>query len=533
MRVSSTFLTSVAGGLRGLGATLIGVEQLVGDLLASGATSVDAVEPHWGGPRADSVLGAARHYLALTGGASVTISTATFIADVRGVIGRWATVADELAAELSGHENTLSRLVETPGDQVDHDSAFNAITEINSIWVSSSTSFAAEIDTYRAPMSASAERQTFGAAFPYPPRSGAAYEAAVNRFSLTSAIPLDIIDPSGQTAAAGRSRLDSLFTTDTGRLVFTIIETAHEENINESDEHWSIDDLLAASDPATVARHIRAIYGEAGEPLDRATLDTLVDETVAAAWSIRASGSDDWRDRDEDLGFFEHGLGEWLREDFAGPATAFVVTAGCIGVVTAGSGGTASLPAAGACAALGGAAGDGVGTWANGGDLGDVTAAVVNPQRRVFDFAIGAGTQGLLNRVLPTAPAVRAPVAPPSGGIGPVLQGQAGVLRTADDLVAAGGRVFGEEVTIVTASGSRTRLDLFVELPNGQRAFLEVKTGVGAVPNPNQLSAFPEIITGGGTPVGANATRAGLDAGVEIGPTQVWVVHQPWPLPPP
>ena len=72
------------------------------------------------------------------------------------------------------------------------------------------------------------------------------------------------------------------------------------------------------------------------------------------------------------------------------------------------------------------------------------------------------------------------------------------------------------------------------QLPsNGQRAFLEVKTGAGAVPNPNQLGAFPEIITGGGTPVGANAARAGLDAGVEIGPTQVWIVHQPWPLPPP
>ena len=102
---------------------------------------------------------------------------------------------------------------------------------------------------------------------------------------------------------------------------------------------------------------------------------------------------------------------------------------------------------------LGGAVGDSVSTWANGGDLGDIASAAVDPQRRLLDFGIGFATQGVLNRVLPTtptAPAASSVAAAERGGVGPVLQGQAGVARTADDLVAAGGRVFGEEVTVVT-----------------------------------------------------------------------------------
>ena len=86
---------------------------------------------------------------------------------------------------------------------------------------------------------------------------------------------------------------------------------------------------------------------------------------------------------------------------------------------------------------------------------------------------------------------------------------------------------------MVTPSGLRTRLDLYVELPNGQRAFLEVKTGTSATMNSNQAAAFPEIIGQGGTPVGGNAAAAGLTPGTALGPTQVWVVHQPWPLPAP
>jgi hypothetical protein len=116
------------------------------------------------------------------------------------------------------------------------------------------------------------------------------------------------------------------------------------------------------------------------------------------------------------------------------------------------------------------------------------------------------------------------------GGLGPVRQGAAGVGRAVADLEAAGGRVLGREVTI-EAGGVRTRPDLFVELPSGQQAFLEIKTGASAGLTPNQTAAFPQIWTQGGIPREANAAAAGLTPGVPIGLTPVWTVHYPWPLP--
>lgn len=116
------------------------------------------------------------------------------------------------------------------------------------------------------------------------------------------------------------------------------------------------------------------------------------------------------------------------------------------------------------------------------------------------------------------------------GGLGPGLQGTAGVERAVADLEAAGGHVLGREV-MIEAGGVRTRLDLYVELPTKQEAFLEVKTGPSATWTKNQAAAIPQIWTQGGIPRGANAAAAGLTPGVPIGPTPVWTVHYPWPLP--
>ena len=116
------------------------------------------------------------------------------------------------------------------------------------------------------------------------------------------------------------------------------------------------------------------------------------------------------------------------------------------------------------------------------------------------------------------------------GGPGPVSQGAAGVERAVADLEAAGGRVLSREVTIEVGR-LRTRPDLFVELPSGQQAFLEIKTGESAGLTPNQTAAFPQIWAQGGIPRGANAAAAFLTPGVPLGPTPVWTIHYPWPLP--
>ena len=77
-------------------------------------------------------------------------------------------------------------------------------------------------------------------------------------------------------------------------------------------------------------------------------------------------------------------------------------------------------------------------------------------------------------------------------------------------------------------NGERTRLDLYVQLPNGgPRAFIEVKTGPSAGLNANQRKAFPGIMAGGAVPQGVRAERAQLPVGQALGPTQVYVVN-PW-----
>jgi hypothetical protein len=119
---------------------------------------------------------------------------------------------------------------------------------------------------------------------------------------------------------------------------------------------------------------------------------------------------------------------------------------------------------------------------------------------------------------------------PAIGGAGPVIQGQAGVERTVRDLEAAGGSIVGREIT-AEAAGVRVRVDLYAQLPHGQMAFIEVKTGEKAALSARQVIAYPAIIKDGGVAFGQRAVEAGLAAGRPFPPTQVWVVHQPWPLP--
>jgi hypothetical protein len=409
MTVTAAMLSQVASDLRGAAAVLRTVQQQGADLLAAAGGNLDAMPQVWHGPRPTAVLGAGEDYLLTVGGRPPQPGWVASVDAVIGVLERWAASADEYAGLLRGPEAVLADPVLTPEDGEAYNGALNAVAQHRAAWAQRCVGCASELDTYRAALSTPIGAMLFAPDFPSPPPVGSQYLAAVSQFAIVTDMPLSLIDPSGQLAAERRARLDALFGTDTGKLIFTIIETAHERDIGERDEHWSTDDLLAASDPDIVRQHIVDIYEEAGEELDDAALDLLVAETVATALALRAGNSADWEQRDQDLGFFEHGVGEWIRDDFAGPAAAFVTTAGCIAIVSAGSAGTASVPAVGGCAALGGAVGDAVHTWSNGGDLVDGLEAAVDPGRRIIDFGIGAFTQGAINRFRPAIPIAEAP----------------------------------------------------------------------------------------------------------------------------
>jgi RHS repeat-associated protein len=95
------------------------------------------------------------------------------------------------------------------------------------------------------------------------------------------------------------------------------------------------------------------------------------------------------------------------------------------------------------------------------------------------------------------------------GGIGPVLQGQAGVDRAIAQIKAEGGTVLGREITI-EAGGVRARPDLLVQNADGTINFVEVKNGVNAALTKNQGIAYPAMRSVGGIPRGANAAAADL-----------------------
>jgi hypothetical protein len=158
----------------------------------------------------------------------------------------------------------------------------------------------------------------------------------------------------------------------------------------------------------------------------------------------------------------------------------------------------------------------GIGVGAEAADAGGADASAAGA---LASGAASSGVSSLLDVAADTG----------VGGIGPVLQGTAGVDQTAAEIEAAGGRVLGREITL-DVDGVRTRPDLFVKLPSGQDVFIEVKTGESAALTANQAAAFPGIQAGGAVPAGANAFNAGLDPGVALGPTPVWIVRQPWPL---
>jgi hypothetical protein len=173
-----------------------------------------------------------------------------------------------------------------------------------------------------------------------------------------------------------------------------------------------------------------------------------------------------------------------------------------------------------------GAAGDGVGgatdslgTTAEGVSAANAGAGAAGDSMAATNGSLGAAGDSVSGGI----------TARLRGGAGLVYQGQAGVKQAIADLESSGGRVMGYEITL-DVNKVRTRLDLFVKLPNGKNVFLEIKTGPEARLTPNQTAAFPGIRQGGAIPAGQRASDALLDTGVPLGPTEVWVVNEPWPL---
>ena len=88
-------------------------------------------------------------------------------------------------------------------------------------------------------------------------------------------------------------------------MLFLIIDTANQGDLGEADGNFSMDDILAACDPATVEALLRQAAEESGHEWDDAEFDFLVSEIVGTAWMMRASEDEVWEDVDDDIEWYE------------------------------------------------------------------------------------------------------------------------------------------------------------------------------------------------------------------------------------
>ena len=101
--------------------------------------------------------------------------------------------------------------------------------------------------------------------------------------------------------------------------------------------------------------------------------------------------------------------------------------------------------------------------------------------------------------------------------------GKAFEAKVAGQMEAEGWTV-GREVTVETASGVRTRIDI-VGTKGCTIRCVECKSSATAPLTTNQRAGFPEIGTGGATVRGAG--KPNVPGGTQIPPTQVEIVRPP------
>jgi hypothetical protein len=88
------------------------------------------------------------------------------------------------------------------------------------------------------------------------------------------------------------------------------------------------------------------------------------------------------------------------------------------------------------------------------------------------------------------------------------------------------GVAVGQQITVETQSGVRTRLDYLTRDPStGEMSCIECKASATAPLTPNQTQAFPEIGQSGATIVGAG--KPGFSGGMQIPPTDVQIRRGP------
>jgi hypothetical protein len=418
-------LAADAEALTALQDALTARAELVDGLQQGAVDDIAAISDYWGGPRAIDVLGAADAYVEAVAPAAGAIESAA------GTVGTWA--ADALAASeamavqeraLSSANYALRSGLETPTEHQDAvDDAAAASSQIDVIrgaWQTTCSTHAATLaDAISALFTSST---TVIAADDQTAMYDNSYYAKIAELTVLAGLSPDLVDPTGQLEQAILDR-SALLGSEDGALLFLIMETANEGDLGKADGNFSMDDIIAACDPATVEALLRQAAEESGHEWDEAEFDFLVSEIVGTAWMMRASEDEVWEDIDDDIEWYERGVVNWAKENLLAPVASITVGALCYSAAVGGSTvtGGASLAGAAYCGGLAAATYNATNTWAHGGSAGDVVDSFTDLETWAYGATEGLVFQGATNYLLRN-PAVRSTAGGAAGSADEVAQ---------------------------------------------------------------------------------------------------------------
>ena len=219
-------------------------------------------------------------------------------------IGAWAAVAEQFAIDVAGYETTITSLSRAPfvpeevHDQISAARANKADTA--RAWQrqcqSSADTLSSAITTVRNCASATAVPVEQRAVAP-----GGSYTVLTVALTHIADVPLSWVDPSGDLQKQADEALESFLASGDSDLMYTVMETADQDNILRSNDNLSRSDLEAATDPERV-RGLLLAWGRAtGTTFGEDDLATMTASIVATAWMILGSDKEDWKDIDDTL----------------------------------------------------------------------------------------------------------------------------------------------------------------------------------------------------------------------------------------
>ncbi|MFV0308922.1 MAG: hypothetical protein ACK5OX_14395 [Desertimonas sp.] len=249
----------------------------------AGGSGMDLIEQSWRGPLPDTIDGQVRAYLTAVAAAPGAVASA------RDTIGRWATAATEAAGRLRTYESSLAGLEgQFATGVIDAASAErwtavrSSIDQEDEGWRSTCQNKAAELQTAIETLQRCALAQ-MGTAEQRAQLLGGGYYVALAGWATMTGTDFDYLDTTGGLSAEAERRMSEFTDDEHADLMFAVIETMDQADIDKTDGHASGDDWALASDVDAVRFRLQIAAELAGVDLTDDQLDAMTAEIAVLA----------------------------------------------------------------------------------------------------------------------------------------------------------------------------------------------------------------------------------------------------------